>query len=258
MFSVPAHPFEVAAEKLGSFFGLTITNTVTTALLTIVPVLLLCWWASTFSVTNPSKGQLFVEYIIEYIIDVIEKVVGNATLAKDIVIMVGPLVFFLMVSNLLPIFVPFLTAITYDHIPMFRVLTSDLNLTIAISLVMTVTAHLYGVKQIGAGHHFGKFVQIMPVINGFKKGFGEGLNTIIPFFIGLLEIVSEIAKVISLSLRLFGNLFAGEILLGVILSIFAVALPVPILMLGLLVGVIQSIVYGSLVSAKMAEFAQNH
>ncbi len=82
--------------------------------------------------------------------------------------------------------------------------------------------------------------------------------SLIEFCVGLLEIVSEVAKVLSLSLRLFGNIFAGEVLLTVMLGILAYALPIPFLFLELLVGIIQATVFAMLTLAYLTVATEDH
>ena len=84
------------------------------------------------------------------------------------------------------------------------------------------------------------------------------LVAIIEFAVGLLEIVSEIAKVLSLSLRLFGNIFAGEVLLTVMLGIFSYFLPIPFMFLEVLVGAIQATVFAMLTLAYLTVATQDH
>jgi F-type H+-transporting ATPase subunit a len=84
------------------------------------------------------------------------------------------------------------------------------------------------------------------VIKGFKKSLGEGAVSVIGFFVGLIEVFSEVAKMVSLSLRLFGNVFAGEVLLTVLASLIAFLVPLPFMALELLVGLIQATVFSML------------
>lgn len=84
------------------------------------------------------------------------------------------------------------------------------------------------------------------------------LVAFIEFAVGLIEIISEIAKVLSLSLRLFGNIFAGEVLLTVMLGIFAYVLPIPFLFLEVLVGAIQATVFAMLTLAYLTVATQDH
>ena len=144
---------------------------------------------------------------------------------------------------------PGLTAITYNGLPLFRTATNDFNTTFALAMAVVILTHIVSLKQFGLFGHLGKFFKFKEVYLGFKKGIGEGVLSIIDFLIGLLDIVSEVAKVISLSLRLFGNMFAGDILTVILFGALAVLAPIPWLAMNLLVGVLQALVFGALSAA---------
>jgi F-type H+-transporting ATPase subunit a len=134
-------------------------------------------------------------------------------------------------------------------IPFFRGGTADLNMTLALALFAVVFSHLLGVFTIGAWKHFNKFINIETLLEIPKK-FKQDKNVIfinpVKFFVGFMEIVGEIAKVMSLSLRLFGNIFAGEVLLASMAMIFAIFLPIPFFFLEVLVGMVQAAVFSIL------------
>ena len=79
----------------------------------------------------------------------------------------------------------------------------------------------------------------------------------IKIFVGLIEVISEIAKVASLSLRLFGNIFAGEVLLASMMAISAFILPLPFMFLELIVGIVQALVFAILTLAFMSIATMN-
>ncbi len=133
-----------------------------------------------------------------------------------------------------------------ELVPILRPATSDLNLTLALGLFAVITTHLVGVVSLGLFRHTGKFIQLGGLVNGFKKGPLALFVALINVGVGLIESVGEIAKVISLSLRLFGNIFAGEVLITVMLSLAAYIIPLPFQALELLVGVIQAMVFSIL------------
>ena len=134
-------------------------------------------------------------------------------------------------------------------IPMFRAPTTDLNVTIALALVAVFMTQYFGVQALGIGY-FGKFIAVGGVIKAFtKKGlgcagrigaFGMGL---IDIFIGVVEIISEIAKIVSFSFRLFGNIFAGEVLLGVMAFLIPYLISLPFYGLEIFVGFVQALVF---------------
>lgn len=116
-------------------------------------------------------------------------------------------------------------------VPLFRASTADLNTTIALALISVGMTQYYGVAYLGLSY-FTKFLN-------FKQG-------PIFTFVGLLEIISELAKVISFAFRLFGNIFAGEVLLAVIAYLLPLIAPVPFLGLEIFVGFIQALVFAML------------
>ena len=91
-----------------------------------------------------------------------------------------------------------------------------------------------------------KFVQIGTFIKSLNKGPIAIITAVVEFVVGIIEIISEFAKVLSLSFRLFGNVFAGEVLLTVMSSLVAFLLPAPFMLLELLVGLIQAGVFSML------------
>ena len=105
---------------------------------------------------------------------------------------------------------------------------------------------VFGVQNWGLIGYFKIFFPFDLLWQGAKKGLGAFMMSLIMFFVGLLEFVSEIVRVISLSLRLFGNMFAGEILLAILISIFAIGLPAIWLGFDFLVAIIQTLVIGCL------------
>ncbi|MBU0596748.1 F0F1 ATP synthase subunit A, partial [Patescibacteria group bacterium] len=117
---------------------------------------------------------------------------------------------------------------------------------LAMALVAVISSHIYGFIAIGVFAHIGKFIQIKGLISSIKKGPIAIFTAFIEMFVGLLEIISEVAKVLSLSLRLFGNVLAGEILLSVMAGLVAALVPVPFMLLELLVGLIQATVFAML------------
>jgi F-type H+-transporting ATPase subunit a len=109
-----------------------------------------------------------------------------------------------------------------------------------------VASHLFGFFTVGIFTHLNKFVQIKNFIKSFARGPVAVFTAVVEAGVGLIEIVSEAAKVLSLSLRLFGNIFAGEVLISVITAIAGLLVPTPFMLLELLVGLIQASVFAML------------
>jgi F-type H+-transporting ATPase subunit a len=116
------------------------------------------------------------------------------------------------------------------HVPLFRGATADLNITIALAIFAVVSVQLYGYKSLGI-KYFKKFINFTNPIN---------------LFVGFLEAVSELSKIMSFGFRLFGNIFAGEVLLAVIAFLLPVIAPLPFMGLEIFVGFIQALVFSML------------
>jgi len=117
-------------------------------------------------------------------------------------------------------------------LPLLRGATADLNMTVALAIIAVIAVQYFGFLTLG--FHY-------------SKRFLNFANPIL-FFVGLLEIISDLSKVISFAFRLFGNIFAGEVLLTVMAFLMPFVAPMPFLMLELFVGFIQAVVFSTLTS----------
>jgi len=120
-------------------------------------------------------------------------------------------------------------------VPFLRAPSTDLNFTVALALVAVFMAQYFGVAAQKLGY-FKKFLDL----SGFKQGAFMG---VIQLFVGVLELISELARIISYSFRLFGNIFAGEVLLAVLAFLIPYVVSLPFLGLELFVGFIQAFVF---------------
>ncbi len=122
-------------------------------------------------------------------------------------------------------------------VPLLRAPSSDLNLTLALAALTMILVQVFGAWERGFFSHLGHFIRL----DAFsKKGLGMGF---IDFFVGLLEGISEVAKIISFSFRLFGNIFAGEVVLIVISSLVSLLLLLVFFGLEIFVGLIQAFIF---------------
>lgn len=191
----------------------------------------------------PGFLQNIVEIMIEGFYSLAESVAG--TRASKIFPYFTTFFLFILIANWSGL-IPGITAIGIyeDHklVPFLRAATSDLNVTLALALVSAVATHAMSISTIGIKDYLARYFSLNPIY----------------LFVGFLEIVSEITKVVSLSFRLFGNIFAGEIVLGTVSTIFAFLFPLPFLMLEVIVGLIQALVFGMLTMAFMAILTTPH
>ena len=233
-------------HELFSVGPLSFTSSSMTAFLGIILFSFLAYFVSKFKLL-PSKAQIIVEDIVNFVYNFMVQIIGDEARAKKILPYVGAVFLFILFSNLISL-IPGLTSITFDDKSLFSASTADFNTTFALALAAIVIINLNSIYENGIFSHLSHFIQIKPVIIGFRKSLGEGFLAIINFFVGLIEIVGELAKVISLSLRLFGNMFAHEVLTIILLGAFSVAVPAVWMGMGILVGVVQAIVFTALVT----------
>jgi F-type H+-transporting ATPase subunit a len=134
-------------------------------------------------------------------------------------------------------------------VPLFRAPSADLNVTVALALATMFMVQYHGVRALG-GSYFKKFW------NTSGHGFMKGINV----FVSILELISEISRILTFSFRLFGNIFAGEVVLATMAFLVAFLVPLPFYMLELLVGAVQALVFMMLCLAffSMATVSHSH
>lgn len=186
----------------------------------------------------PGKLQNLVESVVEGLVEFIQGITGDRVTAIRFLPIIATIFLFVLFSNWIEV-VPGLGTIGVwgihnGHeilIPFIRSASADLNVTFAIAIVAVMSLQVFGIVTLGFFKYMKKFFNFSNPINGF---------------VGLLELVSEFAKIISFSFRLFGNIFAGEVLLLVVGSLAAWIVPLPFLFLELFVGLIQAVVFSML------------
>ncbi len=139
---------------------------------------------------------------------------------------------------------------TYNLVPFVRVVSTDLNFTVALALIAVFMVQVIGIKAQGLSY-FTKFFNT-------KTLFSRPIFGVIDFAVGLLELISEFSKILSFAFRLFGNIFAGSVLLFVIGSLVPVFAQSIFLMLEFFVGLIQAVVFGLLTMIFMTQATQGH
>lgn len=135
-------------------------------------------------------------------------------------------------------------------VPFFRPASTDLNFTFALAIIAVIAVQYAGFKSQGTAY-LTKFWNV-------KHFFSKPIFGFIDWGVGLLEIVSEISKILSFAFRLFGNLFAGAVLIFVMGSLVPVFAPAMFYMLEFFVGLIQAVVFGMLTMTFMAQATQGH
>ena len=205
-------------------------------------LVILAVWAGRKPKLMPSSKQNFFELVVETLLNFFEDVWGDKDKVKKFFAFLATFFIFILISNWFGLIPGVGTFGFYEHgelVPLFRSLNSDLNATVAWAAISVIATQVAGFIFLGVGKHLGKFFN-------FKSPIG--------FFVGILELISEVSKLISFSFRLFGNVFAGEVLLMVMMFLVPYILPLPFFMLEMFVGLIQALVFTTLtlVFLKMA------
>lgn len=248
----------IVPEEIFKIGNLPVTNSLFTSWIAVGLISLIAFFGMARARLVPRGVQLVLESIYSFFLNLCDNVLENKKLAEKTVPFITTIFLFVFVSNLFGL-IPGVGSIglfkkervvisentdafeTYqsiqtnkspktEFIPLFRAPSSDLNMTIALALIAVVSIQIVGFKTSGFGY--------------LKKFFN--FSNPINFFVGILELISEFAKIISFSFRLFGNIFAGEVLLAVMLMLVPYFVPVPFYGLELFVAVIQAFVFAML------------
>jgi F-type H+-transporting ATPase subunit a len=139
---------------------------------------------------------------------------------------------------------------TYEVVPFLRGAATDLNFTFALAIVTMVVVQAFGVWAQGPGY-FGKFINIRALLAG-------DMLKAVDFGVGLLELISEVAKILSFAFRLFGNIFAGALLLSIIGVMMTVAAPAGVMLFEVFVGALQAYVFALLATVFMSQSVVSH
>lgn len=225
---------------------------VTNSLMLIWVILFLTILLAQFIARNaklkPGKFQNIFEILYEGMYGLVGQITNNKVITDKLFPLIAALFLFIGISNLITL-IPGLTSFTINGVEIFRSPTTDFNTTFGLAFAMLILVQLESIRDWGIFGFLGRFVQIKQVYQGFRKGFGAGLLAFMNFLIGLLDIISELAKVVSLSMRLFGNMLAGSVLMVIIMAGFAYFLPALWMGMNILSGVVQALVFGSLIAA---------
>ena len=137
------------------------------------------------------------------------------------------------------------------RVPWLRAPTSDLNITIGLALVAFFTFHVEGFRRLGFKGYAGKFFPLYE----FKNGIGAG---VIALFVGLVELLLEFVKPLTLSMRLFGNIYGGEVALGVLTALTIGVFPVALYGLEVMLTFVQALIFSTLTLMFVIAAVESH
>jgi len=223
----------ISADTLFEVGGFPITNAVVTGALGLV-LLVVMFWYVTGRIKRGKYNRFvgLVQWVFEGLITQIDNVIPDKKLARRIAPLAVTIFFFVLINYWLSV-IPGLDSIKWNGAPVLRSLTADLNFTVGLAIITIVTTQVYAVKYLGVFGNAGKYLR-----NPFKDPTGS--------FEGVLELIGEFSRGIALALRLFGNAFAGEVLLVIIavLTSYFASVVLPFFMaFELFIGFIQAYVF---------------
>ncbi len=232
----------LAAEKVGEIWGFPVTNSLLTTWVVMGILVVFSALATRKLTLIPSNIQLTAEIIIGGLYDFFSTVVGPRI--KQFFPLIATFFLFIILSNWFGL-LPGVGTVGFwrgeEFTPLLRAATADLNMTVALALVSIVGIQYYGFKTLGR-HYSSRYFN-------FKDP--------IYFFLGILEILSQLSSIMSFAFRLFGNIFAGEVLLAVMAFLMPFIVPLPFLAMELFVGFIQALVF-SMLTAVFLVIAVTH
>jgi len=224
----------IKAEEIFHIGGWPVTNALLLSTIALLVLLAFGLVLKRKILLVPGKLQSIFELLAESLLDLMDSVLGERKLSEKYLPLIATIFLFILTSNWLGLF-PVVGSIDIAEgghiVPLFRAPSSDLNFTIALAIISVFGVNFLGAFAIGAGKHLSKFFTLKnPIFS----------------FVGLLEFVSEFIKIISFSFRLFGNVFAGEVLLMIVGFLAPHVVPLPFLFLEVFVGFIQAFIFSML------------
>ena len=187
-----------------------------------------------------SNFYYFVNFSLKAVYDLFEGVLKDKT--PIFFPLLGSFFLFILLNNWFGL-LPGVGSLIVFHSPLLRGNNADLNATFALAIISVVMIQIYGIKFLGFKGYLKKFIDLTNPIN---------------FFLGILEILSEFSRILSFSFRLFGNIFAGEVLLTIVAFLVPVLASFPFVVLEIFVGFIQALVFSMLTAVFISGAIAEH
>lgn len=224
----------LAPETIGNLWGLPITNTLLMSWAVIIILGTIAYFVGKNVQLIPSRFQTLLETLFGFVYNYIAETLESRELARKFFPLLLTIFLFIFTANMLE-FTPGIGSVGLYHggefIPLFRSANTDLNATLALAIIAFFVIEFTGVVTIGAMKYAGKFISF---------------HSVMGFAVGIIELFSELARLIAFSFRLFGNIFAGEVLILVVGHFVPYFLPVPFMAFEVFVGLIQAAIFALL------------
>ena len=254
--SLPHPEFQLPAETAFHLFGFPVANSIIGAWITMAVLICVSYIVTRRMRIVPGRLQSAFEFLLGWLNDLCRRVAGeeNGRRFFPIVATIFLFVAFNAWLSLIPGFGSiFITNAEGEHVHLLRGANTDINMPLALALVSFVFVEYFGLKSLGLrylGKFFnaGQFFQsIGHMVRGrLRAGLGGLFTGFIHIFVGLLEALSEMVRIVSFTFRLFGNMTAGEILLLIAAFLIPWVFALPFYGLELLVGFVQALIFAGL------------
>ncbi|MCX6721618.1 MAG: F0F1 ATP synthase subunit A [Candidatus Staskawiczbacteria bacterium] len=234
------------AQEIFSIGSVSITNGLLLAMLVSLILIIFAVIFRKKIKLVPGKVQSVVEMGVEALLNLMSSVLGSMEAAERYFPLIATIFIFILASNwlgLLPGVGSFVLRHGSESAPFLRSPAADLNFTLALAVMSVLVTNFFGIVVLGTFTHLKKFLN-----------FSNPLN----FFVGILEFLSEISRIISFSFRLFGNIFAGEVLLSIMFFLLPYIVPVPFMMLEIFFGMIQAFIFAMLTLVFLSSSITSH
>lgn len=249
---------ELAPGILFYISFLPVTNTMITAWITIILLVLVSYFAFKRPKLVPRGLQKFMEFVYSTLLDFCISIAGEKNGRRFFPFVATIFVFIITNSwlGLLPFYGDSLHIVgeTGKLIPLLRAANTDINIPLALALFSWISIEVFGIKSIGLFHYMKKFFNFTRLGSGLKnifKGkiksaFGDLFFGAIDIFVGILELISEFIRIVSFTFRLFGNMTAGEVLILVVAFLAPLVVGSVIYGLELFFGLLQALIFAGL------------
>ncbi len=247
------------AEPLFHIGSFPVTNSILNSWIVVLLIIIISLAVKFKLKEIPGRIQSVFEMVIEWFLGVFDTITGSRKRSLQFFPLVFSFFIFILLMNwmgLLPGFGSIGLVVQQGNeklfVPYLRGGTADLNTTLALAIIGVVFSHIFGVAAVGIWKHINKFVNLRAIAEipkKIRKDPAVLLINPINVFVGFIEIIGEFAKVASLSFRLFGNVYAGEVLLASMAAILAFGLPIPFMFLEVIVGLVQALIFAMLILA---------
>jgi F-type H+-transporting ATPase subunit a len=254
---------ELPAEAVFHIGSFAVTNTIIASWLTIIFLVLFFWLVARKSKLIPGRLQALIELVLGWLLNLCESVAGEENGRKFFPVVSTIFLYVLLNAwlSLLPFFNAIIVHTHEGEIPLFRGASTDANLPLALAIVSFIFVTYFGFKTLGF-RFVESFFNFRPLGHNLKdvfrgkvkSGLGGLFLSIINLFVGFIEFIAYMIRLVSFTFRLFGNMTAGEILLAIVMFLIPYLIVPVFYGLELIIGVIQAFIFGglTLVFATMA------